>query len=78
MRKIEMRIVNLVKDAPKEIYRRSKDRSYKLIKQYPYYWLYEDQFGFKECFRADELGLLEDKKTVKFKWGKAESLWDYE
>ena len=71
-----MRIVNLVKDAPKVVHKR--DRVYKLIKQYPYYWLYEDQFGFKECFLAQDLGLLEDKKTGRFKWGKAESLWDYE
>lgn len=71
-------IYNLTKKAPKKFYHRKKDRTYKLIKQYPNFWLYEDNYGFKECFLCADLQLLRSAKTVKFKWGTAESLWNYE
>lgn len=36
-------------------------RKYKKIKKYPHYTLFEDEYGFKECFDDFDLGLI---KTV--------------
>lgn len=45
---------------------KKNNRTYKLIKIYETYALYEEVwFGYKECFMKHELGLIQDTGVMK-------------
>ena len=47
-------------------------RKYYYIKSYKNVYLYEDEYGMKECFKADQLRLVKKYKVAYVKWNKME------
>lgn len=45
---------------------------YYLVKEYSHIFLYENEYGLKESFKADELGLIEKVRVIDVKWSKME------
>ena len=50
-------------EIPKTITR--NDRKYTFIKKYPNIFLYEDEYGIKECFSKYDLGLIQ---SINLSW----------
>lgn len=42
-------------------------RKYKEIKKYKHYTLFEDEYGFKECFDDFDLGLIESVNMLELR-----------
>lgn len=44
-----------------------KNKNYKMIKEYPNFILFENEFGFKECYTKAELYVLFNNNNKKIK-----------
>lgn len=49
-----------------------RNREYYYLRSYSHFYLYEDEYGMKECFKAQELGMVPKYRVVNIKWSKME------